>query len=721
MLPDPSRRSLALLLTVPALASLLVASGCSGGSNASSSAGSPSRAVIVTVTGAAATRLGGSAQFTASLTNSVNTAVSWQVNGTEGGSASAGTISATGLYTAPAVMPAGGTVTITAVSQANINAVGTLAEALQNPLAVVTSATAVQVGSSLTYSLDVKGAGFLATSAVIANGSVQATTYVSPTELQANVPVPSGTTALSLSVSNPDPGAAISSAATVTLSYIAATVTASARLLDQTSFGPTAAAINHVQQVGLDSYLSEQFDQPTSTLAAISVNPLPAVCLANNTAYPCAESEWWTAVINGPDQLRQRVAFALSEIFVVSTQSVPGQSIPSYHNTLANDAFGNFYDLMYDVTLSPAMGDYLDMLNSAKPATGQIANENYSRELMQLFTMGINQLNQDGTLQLDGSGKPVPSYTQAQVQAFAKAVTGWTLANADGSTVTKFPNGSGNYSNPMVAVESKHDITQKVLLATTLPPGQTAAQDLTGALKDIFNNSNVGPFVCKQLIQHLVTSTPSPAYVARVTAVFADNGSGKRGDLKAVIRAIVMDSEARAGDTNVDFDGGHLREPILFVSAMMRGLGFTNTDTNGSYSSLSGYTSTLGERPYRANSVFNFFPPEYVIPASSLNAPEFGIENTATAVLRLTLADSIVNSKISGFKVDLSNTSALGMIAANPANLVDTLSMLLMHSQMPLNMRSTIISAITPLTTNAQRVRVAVYLVITSSQYKVIH
>jgi Protein of unknown function (DUF1800) len=275
---------------------------------------------------------------------------------------------------------------------------------------------------------------------------------------------------------------------------------------------------------------------------------------------------------------------------------------------------------------------------------------------------------------------------------------------------------------PMAAVQSAHDTTSKTLLnGTVLSAGQTAQQDLDGALSNLFNHPNAGPFVCQQLIQHLVTSTPSPAYVARVAAIFANNGAGIRGDMKAVITAILTDQEARSGDTNVSFDGGHLREPILFVTAMVRGLGFTNTDPNSSYQGLTSATSKLSEEPYRANSVFNFFPPDYVIPGTSLNAPEFGIENTASVTLRLSLADSIVNNKLSGFNVDLSNTSTLGVLAANPANLVDALSNLFMHSQMPTAMRSAIISAITPLTSNAQRVRVAVFLVVTSSQYKVIH
>ena len=511
-------------------------------------------------------------------------------------------------------------------------------------------------------------------------------------------------------------------ATVVTPPSVTVSATEAARILDQTSFGPTAAGIQNVETIGINAYLNQQFAQPTTQLAAIPLSPLPAVCLTANNARVCAESEWWQAAVTGNDQLRQRVAFALSEMFVVSTQSVSGAAIPQFHNALANDAFGNFYTIMTDVALSPAMGGYLNMLNSAKPATGQIANENFARENMQLFTLGLYELNQDGTQQLDGSGNPIPSYTQAQVQAFAKAYTGWTYASATGGTPAKFPNSTANYAYPMAAVETSHDTTAKTLLnGTVLSAGGTAEADLAGALTNIFNDSNVGPFVCTQLIQHLVTSTPSPAYVSRVAAVFANDGNGVRGNMQAVITAIITDEEARAGDTNPSYDGGHLREPVLFITAMMRGLGFNNTDVNGSYFTLSNYSSPLNEEPYFANSVFNFFPPNYVIPGTTINAPEFDIENTATAVLRLSLADSIVNNKISGFSVDLSNTSALGTMAATPATLVSYLNTLLMHSQMPANMSTTIINTITPLTSNAQRVRIAVFLIVTSSQYKVIH
>jgi uncharacterized protein (DUF1800 family) len=715
-----SARFLRGAFALAASLSLVCIAGCSSGST-SSSVGTPPQ-ITVTVSGASSTRLSATTQFAATVTGTSNTKVTWQVNGVTGGSATTGTISTSGLYTAPAAMPSTQSVMVTAVSVAYAAASGNLTESLDNPVPTLSSATGTQVGSSLSYVVAVTGSGFVPTSVIQAAGSAQTTTYISATQLSTTVTVPSGTTNLNVAVDNPSPGASNSATLNIPITYFSTTATAAARFLDQSSFGPTAATIQQVQTAGISAYLNQQFSTPTTTLAAIPTNPLPAVCVNNNTAYPCAESEWWTAAITGPDQLRQRVAFALSEMFVVSTQSIPGQSIPAYHNALANDAFTNFYTIMHDVALSPAMGGYLNMLNSAKAPAGEIPNENFPRENMQLFTVGLDLLNQDGTLQLDGNGNPIPTYTEATVQAFAKAYTGWTYALAGGGTPTKFPNPTANYNDPMAAVESEHDTTSKTLLNNAvLPAGQTAEQDLTGALTNIFNHPNVGPFVCKQLIQHLVTSMPSPAYVSRVTAVFANDGTGVRGNMQAVIAAILTDQEARAGDTNPSFDGGHLREPALFITAMMRGLSFTNTDANGSYFSLSGQSSKLSEEPYRSGSVFNFFPPSYVIPGTTINAPEFDIENTATSILELSLADSIVNNKISSFSVDLSNTSTLGTMATNPTTLVNYLSMLFMHSQMPTNMQSTIISTITPLTSNAQRARIATYLVITSSQYKIIH
>lgn len=701
----------------------LLLTGCSsvttnnGGGGGSGGSGGGTQA-SVTVSGPNQVRLGSTISFTAAVVNLTNTAVTWQVGGIAGGNNSIGTINATGVYTPPTSLPANNPVTVTAVSVASPSTSGSAQVNILNPVPVVTSAAATLV-SGTSYALNVVGTSFVDGAQIQVGGTNVTTTFVSSTDLQATITVPSGTTTLSVAVINPNPGSSVSNSATAAVSL--ASVTAAARLLDQATFGPTLTDIQNVQNVGIDAYITNQFNTPYTPLPNIPT-PLPAVCLTANTPTVCEESEWWQVALTGNDQLRQRVAFALSEIFVISSDSVNATTITYYHNMLAQDAFTNFSTIMNDVSLSPGMGAYLNMLNSAKAPAGQIANENYPRELMQLFTIGIDQLNQDGSLQLDGNGNPIPNYTEAQVQAFARAYTGWTYATSSGGSPTKFPNNTVNYFAPMAAVESEHDATAKILLnGTTLPAGQTAEEDLNGALSNIFNHPNAGPFVCRQLIQHLVTSDPSPAYVSRIATVFANNGSGVRGDMQAVIRAILEDTEARAGDTDPTYDGGHLREPILWITNFFRAVGFTNTDPNSSYYSLSNYSNNLNQRPYRSGSVFNFFPPSYVIPQTTLNAPEFDLENTASSILRLSLADSMVNNKITSFTVDLSATGTLGQIAAaSPANLVDTLGTMFMHGQMPTDMRTEIINTISGLST-AQQVRVATYLVITSSQYKVMH
>jgi uncharacterized protein (DUF1800 family) len=713
-----------------------LAAGCSGGSSGTAPTvpTAPTANPAVTISGASQARLGSSVQLTATVSNTSNTAVSWQVNGVAGGSSTTGTISSAGLYTPPVTIPNPNTVTITAVTQATPTASASMAESIMNPLPVVTSGSATPGLSATSFNLDLVGTGFLASSQLQVGGSTVSSTFVSSTELRATITLAVNTAAVAVVVTNPDPGGSASGSVQVTVAKTS--LTAAARLLDQATFGPTLTDIEHVQQVGLNGYLTEQLAVPTTLLPDIAT-PTPTICATN--LLPCEQSEWWQTVLTGQDQLRQRVAFALSEIFVVSTNSVNSRAVTTYHNTLANDAFGNFYTIMQDVTLSPAMGAYLNMLNSNKPGTvngvAQIANENYARELMQLFTTGIYMLNPDGTLQLDTNGKPVEVYTETQVQAFARAFTGWTYAPAAGAS-SKFTN-PANYTAPMVGIESAHDMTSKILLnGTTMPSGQSTSQDLSGALTNLFNHPNVGPFICKQLIQHLVASNPSTAYVGRVSTVFANDGAGKRGNMKAVITAILSDADARAGDTSPNFDGGHLREPMLYMTNAMRGLGFVNKDAaagndviaNASYNTVGNYTSPLGEKPYSSGSVFNFFPPNYVIPGTTMNAPEFAQENTASAVLRLTLANTLVYNGVSGFTVDLSKTSGLGITASktgvaatDAGNLVDSLAVIFMHGQMPAQMRTAIVNHVATLTDPAQRVRVATYLVITSSFYKIEH
>jgi uncharacterized protein (DUF1800 family) len=281
----------------------------------------------------------------------------------------------------------------------------------------------------------------------------------------------------------------------------------------------------------------------------------------------------------------------------------------------------------------------------------------------------------------------------------------------------------------MQPIEVSHDHTLKTLLnGATLPPGQSAEEDLAGVVDSIFNHPNVGPFVGRQLIQHLVTGDPSPAYVGRVAAVFANDGSGVRGDMKAVITAILNDPEARAGDTNPSAEGGHLREPILYFTGILRALDFTNVNPQRRYDMATSYTAPLGETPYAAESVFNFFPPSYVIPGSSINAPEFAQENTSSSTLRLNLADSIVRNHLTSFAVDMSPSSILGEIASatgnaatDSANLVNSLDILFTHSQMPSTMKSAIVAQTAVLPDIGQRVRVATWLVISSDFYQIEH
>ena len=702
-----------------ALLASLAFLGCASGTSTSSTAAPQ---VYVSVTGPTQVRLGSNVQLYSTVINATSTSVTWQVNGVTGGNSTTGTISSSGLYTPPTVIPSTNPVTITAVSISSPSSSNSLSVTVQNPVPTVSSATANTTGNT-TYLVDVVGTSFVSGAAVQVAGTAITTTFISATELQGTYTAASGQAGnISVAVSNPNPGSATSGSVNALLQQT--TAAAAARFLDQVSFGPTATTISQVQQLGLTAYLTEQFNTPQTVLPDIPI-PYPTPCAS--ASYPCAESEWWQVALTGNDQLRQRVAFALSELWVTSSATVVGEGMTPYMNLLAKDAFTNYRTIMQDVTLSPAMGLYLNMMNSNKPATGQIANENYPRELMQLFTLGLYLLNPDGTLQKDASGNPIPTYAEADVQGFARAYTGWTFSNADGTAPTKFPNNTNAYDYPMQSVAANHDVGSKAILGgVVLPAGQTAQQDLTASLDTIFNHPNIGPFVCKQLIQHLVSSNPSPEYVSRVAAVFANDGNGVRGDMKAVITSILMDPEARAADSNPAVDGGHLREPILYITDVMRGLGFTSTDANPTadyaYMSLSNYANNLSERPMRSGSVFNFFPPSYVIPSTQVNAPEFSLENTASVVLRLSLADSFVNNKISGFTVDLSATSALGIIAAsNPGQLVDTLAATLLHSQMPANVRTAIVNHITTITNNpAERVRVAVYLIITSSNYKVI-
>jgi uncharacterized protein (DUF1800 family) len=650
--------------------------------------------------------------MSASITGSLQTAVNWSVVGP-------GSITAAGVYTPPAEIPPSHYATIYATLASNSAVTAKYSIDIVNPVPVVAAASPAIAPAGATTPVTVTGSGFVPNTVIEVNGAAVPTTYGSPTSIVAQISPAAGLTgSLSVQAYTAKHIGGLSNSFDVAISA-PVSETAAARLLDQTTFGATTSLIQHVQSEGVTAWLTEQYGTPQNFLPVI-----PAVLPGyTGSSGSMAESEWWQLAITGDDQLRQRVAFALSQLFVISTDTVTGWDIQYYMNMLGRDAFSNWSTIMNDVTLSPGMGYYLNMLNSAKPTATLIANENFARENMQLFNLGLNLINQDGSPQLDGSGNPIPAYTEAQVQAFARAFTGWTYANPDGSAPPDF-NYAPNYYNPMVAVESAHDETSKTLLnGTTLPPGQTAEQDLAGALSNVFQHSNLPPFVSKQLIQHLIKSDPSPEYISRVAAVFINNGNNVRGDMQAVVTAILTDPEARAGDTAQQPSDGHLREPVLWLTAVMRGLGYVNIDPNNYWENLSTHTQALGERPFESPSVFNFFPAEYVIPGTTLNAPEFGVENTASVAGRLTLADALMANVIGGFNVDLSATSPLGQIAASqgPAALVSALSNLFLYGTMGPSTATAIISEISTVTDPAEQVRLAAYLVVTSPGYLVLH
>jgi uncharacterized protein (DUF1800 family) len=665
--------------------------------------------VAVTITPASASpHPGESVQFKATVTGSSDP-IQWAVNNLVGGNATVGTISATGLYKAPAAVPNPATVTISVITTAGSSATGSPAHAtILSNLPVLKSVlpSPIPVGK---FTMSASGSNFLNGAQVIFGGTMLTTTFVSSTTLSATG-TSSAAGTVAVEVINPGAGSPTSNTLQVQVGTTSNGVTAgaAARLLEQSTFGPTPSLIQHVQQVGMQAFLNEQYS------AAASTYPTPGA----QDDISIVKQRFFTNALSGQDQLRQRVAWTLAQIFVVSNQKIGDPSaFTSWMNMLQKDAFGNFATLLNDVTVSPTMGHYLDMVNNDKPDpnSGREPNENYAREILQLFSIGLAELNPDGSPQLDGNGIPVPTYTQDTIIGFAHVFTGWTYPTKPGSQA-KFFNPE-YYGGPMIPIDSHHDTGTKLLLnGVTLPAGGTTQADLTAALQNIFTHPNIGPFISKQLIQHLVTSNPSPDYVSRITAVFNDNGSGVRGDMKALVNAILMDAEARRGDdaTQVQPSDGHLKEPVLFMLNLLRAMNATSDGSN-----LDNYASDMKEEPFESPTVFNFYPPDNAIPGSTLLGPEFRIFNSTTSIARINFVNNLVYNNVgSNTKTDISTYVGL---APNPGELVDSLASVLLHGQISDNARNTIVSTISNITDNTQRTKTALYLMGSSSQFQVEH
>ena len=660
----------------------------------------------------AAVRLGSSVTFTATVTNNATTTVTWAVNGVTGGNSTVGTINTSGRYTPPSTIPTTA-ITVTATSTAVTTASATAAVTVQNPIPIVgnVNPTTIPVGAN---TLTITGSRFVQGAQVMFAGQSLPTTFVSSSQLTATAnTTASQVGSQNLTVVNPNPGTAASADYAVTVSNTAPKVTynAAVRFLEQTTFGPTPSLIAHVQQVGFDGFLNEQFAAPVTAL------PFDPNFASNTTA----QNFFYQNALTGQNQLRQRVAFALQQIIVVSgikithddSTNANMNGLVAWQQMMEKDAFSTYPTLLRDVTLSPVMGNYLDMVNNDKPSTGKNPNENYAREVLQLFSIGLYELNPDGSQKLDGTGQPINSYDQEVIEGYAHLFTGWTYPLKPGDTQRK--HNSLNYDGPMVVVETNHDTgTKQILGGVTLPANQTSTQDLDAGLAAIANHPNVGPFIGSQLIRHLVKSNPSPAYINRISTVWADNGSGVRGDLQAVVKAILLDPEARAGDDDSapTADAGHLREPVLFITNTLRALNVSADPTR-----LNSYSTNMGQNVLFSPSVFNYFPADYVVSPGVLG-PEFGQLNPATAILRANFIADLTLSSIGGTTVDFTNWTTL---AADPNQLLTSLNALLLHGQMSQEMRDSILTAVNAVPSNnpSLRAKQALYLVLTSPHYQV--
>ncbi len=543
-------------------------------------------------------------------------------------------------------------------------------------------------------------------------------------------------------------------AATTTTTTTAPTTLTTAeagRFLTQATFGPTQSDITALQASTFAAWLASQVSAPISspTHQAWAEQRLTQLQAASSTATLSAsqfyESFWMKAALN-PDQLRQRVKFALSQIFVISLidPNIDVRGAASYYDRLGADAFGNFRTLMDDVTYHPMMGVYLTYVSNQKESGTSTPDQNYARELMQLMTVGLYKLNLNGSQQLDSSGKSIPTYSQTDILSLAKVFTGLGWYSPTPTTTTF--NGGNKDANaavtPMIAYNQFHSISQKDFLGTTIPAVTTADTngDIKIALDTIFNHPNVGPFIVFRLIQQLVTSNPSPDYIQRVATVFNNNGNGVRGDMGAVVTAILTDTEARDMTNVASASFGKLREPVIRMANWMRAFSAMSQSGNWLMTSTTA-SASLGESPLTSFSVFNFWPPGYAPPntqlaSHSLLAPEFqGVDEITVAgylnTMQTAIGTGIGSVPTGGSGPDIQSAyTAEVAIAADANALVDRMNLLLLYGQMSVTLRQRLLDSINSVSipggtaTQAQintallnRAKIAILLTMASPDY----
>jgi uncharacterized protein (DUF1800 family) len=467
------------------------------------------------------------------------------------------------------------------------------------------------------------------------------------------------------------------------------------RFLEQSTFGPTPALMAHVAQVGMSAFIDEQFATPPSPWPPFSAKMTAVVDAFFDNAF------------RGQDQLRQRIIGALSEILVVArskNNTTSSEMIP-WLQLLSRNAFGNYRTLLKEITLDASMGKYLDLVNSG--VAGGMPNENYPRELMELFSLGVSMLDLDGSVQTDADEVPIPVYTQADVQQLAKALTGWTYGSTKGPGPVRASN-QKYFPGPMIPVIGKHDTSAKVFLGHALPANQSIEQDLNSVIDVIVAHPNIGPFVATRLIRALVTSNPTPGYIARVATVFNGTATSVRGDMQAVIRAVLLDPEARNDTPPSEF--GRLRTPMQHCLAIARALNINP----GLASKLDATFSSMNERLLDAPTVFGHYSPLYRMADPPLFGPEFQIYSMSDAVNRANFLYTLI-SRPGSINPSL---APFVQLASNPASLVTAIDDRLLHGRMLPSTRAAILGAL-PSQNATNRVLSAFYLTFTSGEYLV--
>lgn len=490
------------------------------------------------------------------------------------------------------------------------------------------------------------------------------------------------------------------------------------RFLGQAAMGASKANVDAVAAQGYEAWLDAQFAMPR----AISHWDWLVQAGYNNVSFRDGTTGFdpvmWRQLISSADQLRQRVGMALLDFLVIGVEGINLSwrqfAMAAYVDLLWDNAFGNFRTLLQAISTNAAMGSFLTFLGNRKAntATGAVPDENYARELMQLFTIGLLRLNNDGTLQ----GGAAETYTQDDITGLARVFTGWNLANNDNNTPDRM-------RLAMVNNASQHETGVKTFLGTTVPAGTAGPASLTTALDTIFAHANLPPFVCNQLIKRLVTSNPSPAYVARISNVFINNGSGVRGDLRAVVRAILLDSEARTDSGSTSF--GKLREPVMRLTGWARAFNANSPSGAWAIGDTSSSANRLGQSPGRSPSVFNFFrpgytPPNTAIATANLVAPEFQITNEPSVIAYVNYMQALIQNGTGDFRPDYTEMVAL---AGTGQTLIDEVDLLLgaRLSDAAKNSIRAAIDAIPTTATNASlnRVYTAVLLTLASPDFLV--